>query len=207
MSQKTESYRNEDTDHDLRYVAMIVQGENQAFEMLVRRHQKRMFTIAYRMTGNYEDAADIVQESFLSAYKAIGQFRGEAKFSTWLYGIVVNHSRNRIRNVNAKAYREPLSLDENIARTDGRYIRPDPPSGDISVVDLLVRKEMQEKVQRCIDGLDKDHREILVLRDIQGFSYEEIVEMLGVPEGTVKSRLSRARSAIKESFKKLFGDL
>ncbi|MHB8110773.1 MAG: RNA polymerase sigma factor [Syntrophorhabdaceae bacterium] len=186
---------------------MIVQGENQAFEMLVRRHQKRMFTIAYRMTGNYEDAADIVQESFLSAYKAIGQFRGEAKFSTWLYGIVVNHSRNRIRNVNAKAYREPLSLDENIAHTDGRYIRPDPPSGDISVVDLLVRKEMQEKVQRCIDGLDKDHREILVLRDIQGFSYEEIVEMLGVPEGTVKSRLSRARSAIKESFKKLFGDL
>ncbi len=165
-----------------------------------------MFNIAYRMTGNYDDAADIVQESFLSAYKAIKNFRGEAKFSTWLYGIVVNHSRNRIRHASGKAYHEPVSLDAD--RATGNESRPiDPASGEMPAIDLLVRKEMQEKVQQCINRLEKDHREILVLRDIQGFSYEEITEMLGLPDGTVKSRLSRARSAIKESLKKVFGDL
>ena len=179
-------------DEDSQYVALCIQGEPQAFEVLVRRHQKKMFNIAYRMTGNYDDAADIVQESFLSAYKAIKNFRGEAKFSTWLYGIV--------------AYHEPVSLDAD--RATGNESRPiDPASGEMPAIDLLVRKEMQEKVQQCINRLEKDHREILVLRDIQGFSYEEITEMLGLPDGTVKSRLSRARSAIKESLKKVFGDL
>lgn len=193
-------------DEDSQYVALCIQGEPQAFEVLVRRHQKKMFNIAYRMTGNYDDAADIVQESFLSAYKAIKNFRGEAKFSTWLYGIVVNHSRNRIRHASGKAYHEPVSLDAD--RATGNESRPiDPASGEMPAIDLLVRKEMQEKVQQCINRLEKDHREILVLRDIQGFSYEEITEMLGLPDGTVKSRLSRARSAIKESLKKVFGDL
>lgn len=193
-------------DEDSQYVALCIQGEPQAFEVLVRRHQKKMFNIAYRMTGNYDDAADIVQESFLSAYKAIKNFRGEAKFSTWLYGIVVNHSRNRIRHASGKAYHEPVSLDAD--RATGNESRPiDPASGEMPAIDLLVRKEMQEKVQQCINRLEKDHREILVLRDIQGFSYEEITEMLGLPDGTVKSRLSRARSAIRESLKKVFGDL
>ncbi len=105
-----------------------------------------MFNIAYRMTGNYDDAADIVQDSFLSAYKAIKSFRGEAKFSTWLYGIVVNHSRNRMRQTSGKAYHEPVSLDgDRLPKTRRRPI--DPPSGDMPVVDMLIQKEMQEKVQ------------------------------------------------------------
>ena len=193
-------------DEDSRYVALCNSGEPQAFEILVKRHQKKMFNIAYRMTGNYDDAADIVQDSFLSAYKALKNFRGEAKFSTWLYGIVVNHARNRIRYTNGKKYHEPVSLDGDPSDEDG--LKPiEARSGDAPVIDMLVRKETQEKVQRCIDGLEKDHREILVLRDIHGFSYEEITVMLGLAEGTVKSRLSRARSAIRESFKKVFGDL
>ncbi|MEN6615429.1 MAG: sigma-70 family RNA polymerase sigma factor [Syntrophorhabdus sp.] len=207
LSQPEEGYVNDTADRDLQYVTMAIRGEPQAFEMLVRRHQKRMFNIAYRMTGNYDDAADIVQESFLSAYKAIRKFRGDARFSTWLYGIVVNHSRNRIRAANTRSFHEPLSLDEDLSRVDGHILHFDPPSPDVPVVDALVRKETQEKVQKCINQLDKDHREILVLRDIQGFSYEEIIEMLGVPEGTVKSRLSRARSAIKDILNKTFGDL
>lgn len=193
-------------DEDSRYVALCIGGEPQAFEILVRRHQKKMFNIAYRMTGNYYDSADIVQDSFLSAYRAIKTFRGEAKFSTWLYGIVVNHARNRIRQASGKAYHEPGSLDGDWSgRSDQKPI--DPASGDMSVIDVLIQKEMQEKVQNCINGLERDHREILVLRDIQGFSYEEITAMLGLPDGTVKSRLSRARGAIRESFRKVFGDL
>lgn len=205
-SNTEENGRNDFVDEDSQYVALCVGGDPRAFEVLVRRHQKKMFNIAYRMTGNYDDAADIVQESFLSAYKAIKAFRGEAKFSTWLYGIVVNHSRNRMRHTSGKAYHEPVSLDAGQSHENGH--KPiDPASGDIPVIDMLIQKEVQERVQRCIDGLEKDHREILVLRDIQGFSYEEITVMLGVAEGTVKSRLSRARGAVRESLKKVFGDL
>ena len=193
-------------DEDSQYVALCASGEPRAFEVLVRRHQKKMFNIAYRMTGNYDDAADIVQESFLSAYRAIKDFRGEAKFSTWLYGIVVKHSRNRMRHTSSREYHEPVSLDGNRSSTN-ESVPIEPVSHDKPVIDLLIEKEMQEKVQGCIDGLEKDHREILVLRDIQGFSYEEIAAMLGLPDGTVKSRLSRARSAIKDSFKRVFGDL
>ncbi len=198
--------RPRDRDEDAQYVALCQEGEPAAFEVLVRRHQKRMFNIAYRMTGDYDDAGDVVQEAFLSAYRTIKHFRGEAKFSTWLYGIVVNHARNRIRQTGSKAFHEPVSLDDPPVRgEDGP--RFDPPSRETPALDGLVRKETQEKVQGCINSLEKEHREIIVLRDIQGFSYEEITGMLGIPDGTVKSRLSRARNALKESLKKVLGDL
>ena len=206
VSHTEEEHCREDRDEDYQYVALCRSGEPGAFEVLVRRHQKRMFNIAYRMTGNYEDACDVVQEAFLSAYRTIKQFRGEAKFSTWLYSIVVNHARNRTRQVNTKAYHEPVSLDDAPPGGDGGP-GMDPPSQDSSAVDLLVQKETQEKVQACINRLEKEHREILVLRDIQGFSYEEITVMLGIPDGTVKSRLSRARSVLKDSLRKVLGDL
>jgi RNA polymerase sigma-70 factor (ECF subfamily) len=198
--------RLQEKDEDSQFVALCQGGEPAAFEVLVRRHQKRMFNIAYRMTGDYEDAGDVVQEAFLSAYRTIKQFRGEAKFSTWLYGIVVNHARNRIRQAGSRAYHEPVSLDDPPARAEGTPAF-DPPSREIPAVDVLVRKETQEKVQGCINGLEKEHGEIIILRDIQGFSYEEITQMLGIPDGTVKSRLSRARNALKDSLKKVFGDL
>jgi RNA polymerase sigma-70 factor (ECF subfamily) len=206
LSHTEETHRPENRDEDSQYVSLCQGGEPAAFEVLVRRHQKRMFNIAYRMTGDYEDAADVVQEAFLSAYRTIKKFRGEAKFSTWLYGIVVNHAKNRVRHTGSKAYHEPVSLDDPPpGGKDGPAM--DPPSQDSSAVDLLMQKETQEKVQGCINELEKEHREILVLRDIQGFSYEEITQMLGIPDGTVKSRLSRARCALKDSLKKAFGDL
>jgi RNA polymerase sigma-70 factor (ECF subfamily) len=180
-------------------------GEPAAFEVLVRRHQKRMFNIAYRMTGNYEDAGDSCRRLF-SPHRTIKHFRGDARFSTWLYGIVVNHARNRMRQAGSRAYHEPVSIDDPPVGQDGGPAF-DPPSREAPALDVLVRKEMQQKVQDCINGLEKEHREIIVLRDIQGFSYEEITGMLGIPDGTVKSRLSRARNALRESLKKVLGDL
>ncbi|OPY02154.1 MAG: ECF RNA polymerase sigma-E factor [Syntrophorhabdus sp. PtaB.Bin047] len=205
LSHTTEG-RREERDEDAQYVALCQGGEPAAFEVLVRRHQKRMFNIAYRMTGNYEDAGDVVQEAFLSAYRTIKHFRGDARFSTWLYGIVVNHARNRMRQAGSRAYHEPVSIDDPPVGQDGGPAF-DPPSREAPALDVLVRKEMQQKVQDCINGLEKEHREIIVLRDIQGFSYEEITGMLGIPDGTVKSRLSRARNALRESLKKVLGDL
>jgi RNA polymerase sigma-70 factor (ECF subfamily) len=196
----------EDIDEDARYVALCQQGEPTAFEVLVRRHQKRMFNIAYRMTGNYEDAGDVVQEAFLSAHRTIKRFRGEARFSTWLYGIVANHAKNRVRQAGSKAYHEPVSLDDPPVGVEGG-LAFDPPSRETPAPDVLERKETQEKIQGCINGLEKEHREVIVLRDIEGFSYEEIAVMLSIPDGTVKSRLSRARNALKESLKKVLGGL
>ncbi len=206
LSHVKEGRRHEIADEDLEHVTLSQGGDADAFEVLVRRHQKKMLNIAYRMTGNYEDACDIVQEAFLSAYRTIRKFRGEAKFSTWLFGIVVNHSRNRIRHTRGKAFHEVASIDDPPGENRGNIMER-LPSHDASAIDIMMRKEVQEKVQACIGRLDEEHREVLVLRDIQGFSYDEISLMLEIPDGTVKSRLSRARGELKEILLKVVGGL
>ena len=167
-----------------------------------------MLNIVYRITGDYDDACEVVQEAFLSAYRAIKKFRGDAKFSTWLTGITVNHAKNRLRQTQSRSYHEVVSIDDPV-ETESGQLAPDPPSQEASAIEQLEQKEVQEKVQECIGGLDKDQREVLVLRDIEEFSYDEIGRILKIPDGTVKSRLSRARDALKDclKMKKVIGDL
>ena len=192
-------------DDDLEYVSLCRQGDVGAFEQLVRRHQKRMINIAYRVIGNYDEACEIVQDTFISAYKNIKGFKGEARFATWLYAICLNLSRNRLKQLKTRRYREGRSLDDPIMTPDGE-ISADPPSREPSALDRLEAKDVQHKVQLCINALDAEFREVIVLRDIQGFSYEEISTMLKVPEGTVKSRLFRAREAMRACLQDFTGD-
>jgi len=192
-------------DDDLEYVSLCRKGDVAAFEALVRRHEKRMFNIAYRVIGNYDEACEVVQDAFISAYKNIKGFKGEAKFSTWLYAICINHSRNRLKRLKTRQYREGRSLADPIMTPDGE-IAADPPSGEPSALDRLETRDVQQKVQLCINALDAEFREVIVLRDIQGFSYEEISAMLKVPEGTVKSRLFRAREAMRACLQDFMGD-
>jgi len=193
-------------DEDLEFVASCQAGEVDAFETLVRRHQKRMLNIAYRIIGNYEEACEIVQDAFISAYKNIRGFKREAKFSTWLYTIVINHSRNRLKQLRSRRYREAYSKNNPIPTPDGE-IQGDPPSNAPSALDRLEARDVQQKVQGCINALDAEFREVIILRDIQGFSYDEISAMLKVPEGTVKSRLFRAREGVRDCLKDVMGDL
>jgi RNA polymerase sigma-70 factor (ECF subfamily) len=193
-------------DEDREFVALCQRGDVDAFEVLVQRHQKRMLNIAYRIMGNYDEACEIVQDAFISAYKHIKGFKGKAKFSTWLYAICINLSRNRLRQVRTRLHREPYAVGNPVNIADGQ-IALDPPSSDPSPLDRLETKDVQQKVQGCINALDAEFREVLILRDIQGFSYDEISAMLKVPEGTVKSRLFRAREAVKDSLKGIMGDL
>lgn len=193
-------------DDDAGFVARCRRGDTEAFALLVRRHQKRMLNVAYRMIGDYDGACDAVQEAFLSAWRAIGKFRGEARFSTWLCGIVLNHARNHLVQRTARSRLEAAPLDEPAASGD-RGRRNEPCSGGESPVERLERREREAKVQECLDLLDREQREVLVLRDIQGFSYEEIGAMLKLPGGTVKSRLFRARNALKEGLLRVLGDL
>lgn len=192
-------------DEDAVLVSSCKRGNVDAFEVLVRKHQKKMFNIAYRMIGNYEDACEIVQDAFVSAYKSIKNFQEKAGFSTWLYTIVMNLSRNRLKQLKIQRNREVFSIDDPVLTDDGR-INVQPVSNEPSILERLEKKDVQQKVQVCINSLDNEFTEVLVLRDIQGFSYDEISDMLKIPEGTVKSRLSRARYALKDCLKKVIGD-
>jgi RNA polymerase sigma-70 factor, ECF subfamily len=191
-------------DEDADFVVRCRRGDPDAFAVLVRRHQKRMLNIAYRMIGDYSEACDVVQEAFLSAWRGFGKFRGEARFSTWLCSIVLNHARNHLKAGAARAGRGGVSFDDPATSDAGG---PDPPSNEESAVERLERRELEARVQAGIGSLDGAQREVLVLRDIQGYSYEEIGAMLRLPQGTVRSRLFRARSALKESLLRVGGDL
>ncbi len=189
---------------DERLVSLCKKGDDGAFEELVKRHQKKMLNIAFRMTGNYEDACEIVQDAFVAAYKAIRRFEERSRFSTWLYTIVMNQTRNHLKKAGTRAARTEYSLDEPIASEDG-YIKSEHASAEPSVLEKLEQREVKERVQRCINALDGEFREVLVLRDIQGFAYDEISSMLRLADGTVKSRLFRARESVKNCLKKLLG--
>ena len=193
-------------DEDDLFVLRCRKGNADAFEVLVARHQKKMLNIAYRLMGDYDEACDVVQDAFLSAYRAIGKFRGQARFSTWLYSIVVNHAKSRLKQKGNRSRHEGTLLDdpseanEEAPGSGTRFMGNAPDEG-------LEKKELESRVQQCIMSLDGEQREVIVLRDIQGFSYTEIGQMLKVPDGTIKSRLFRARNALKDCLKDILGEL
>lgn len=197
---------NSTVDDDRELVRRSQSGDLRAFEGLVERHQKKMINLAYRMTGDYEEACDLAQEAFLSAFRAIKTFRGEARFATWIYGIVLNRTRTRLKQLSARRRLQPLSLDDPPNPGNPEEVI-DPPSREASALERLEKKEIEEKVQECIGRLEQEFREPLILRDILGHSYEEVSALLRAPEGTIKSRLFRARAAMKKCLKFLLGDL
>jgi RNA polymerase sigma-70 factor (ECF subfamily) len=178
-------------------VSRCKRGDLDAFETLVIKHQKKMFNIAFRMVNNYEDACEIVQDAFFSAYKGIQSFEKRSSFSTWLCTIVMNTSRNRLQQIRTKLSHEQFSLDDPLS-TESGSVRFELASDCPSAEEQLEKKEMQERVQLCIEALETEFKEVLILRDIQGFSYDEISDMLSIAQGTVKSRLFRAREYIRK---------
>ncbi len=193
-------------DEDSKWVSLCQKGDTDAFECLVKKHQKKVLNVAYRMIGDYEEACEVVQDTFLSCYKSIGKFRGESTFSTWLYAIALNLSRNRRKQLKGRSLKEILTIDAPSDRQDGRP-HLDPPAPEPSALEQMEKKELQARLEECLKGLDEEQREVIVLRDVQGFSYEEIRDILKTQEGTVKSRLFRARNSLKECLKKSIGRL
>ncbi|MEE9911846.1 MAG: sigma-70 family RNA polymerase sigma factor [Deltaproteobacteria bacterium] len=206
MSKTIEDKKSPVADDDLPYVMACRKGDTEAFSVLVGRHSKKMLNIACRMLGDYDEACDVTQEAFLAAFRSLDGFKAEAKFSTWLYRIVVNYTKNRLKQRQSLSRHESASLDETAEGKGDCTGCPAVASGS-DPGELLERRELEAQVQKCISALDGDYREVLVLRDIQGFSYDEIRDILRIPDGTVKSRLSRARLAMKDCLKKIMGDL
>lgn len=193
-------------DPDQATVAACRQGDVEPFEILVKKYQEQMFNIAFRMLGSHDDAVEVVQDAFVSAYRNIKKFQGTAKFSTWLTAIVINMSKNRLKKLTAEKNRNTVSL-ACCHQADHGELLFDPPADAPSALERMEHKQIQQRVQWCIDRIEAGFREVLVLKDIQGFSYDEIGDVLGIPQGTVKSKLYRARNFLKVCLKKTFGDL
>ena len=184
-SNTSESMASESTS-DAACVRRLQRGDTDAFEILVRRHDKAIFNLVYRMLGNYDDAAETAQEVFLSAYRAIGQFRGESNFSTWLYRIALNHATTRRKSTNLRQKR--------LVPIDGSDMVDDTQLGP---AETLEKKELRERVQRALNELEPEDATVILLRDLQDIPYEDVARVLKIPVGTVKSRLHRARRALK----------
>ena len=172
-------------------VRKVLGGDANAFETLVLEYEKNVYNIALRMTGNSEDAADMTQEAFIKAYNALQSFRGDSKFSVWLYRIVSNVCLDFLRSKNR---RPTVSL--SVEDDDGEDTQLDVADESQSPELLLDRKLTRDSVRRGLDSLPPDYRQILLLREIQGLSYDEIAQALSLEVGTVKSRIFRARKRL-----------
>jgi RNA polymerase sigma-70 factor, ECF subfamily len=192
-------------DEDFEIVESCCMGNVDSFGVLVERYQKKMLNTAFRIIGDYEDASDAVQDAFLAAYKALPGFKGDSRFLTWLTSIVVNHAKNKLSQHKTLSKYIAGSIDETV-ETDEGSLRHEHASNDDSPHERLEKGELDKRVQKCICMLDPEYREVLVLREIHGYSYEELSEMLKLPEGTVKSRLFRAKGFLKDSLLATFGE-
>lgn len=172
-------------------VERVLEGDYNAFEPLVREYEKNVYNLALRMVKNPEDAQDMAQESFIRAYNSLSSFRGDSRFSVWLYRIVSNVCLDHIRTVSR---RPTVSL--SVENDEGEDVELDISDESRSPQELLERKMTKEAVRRGLESLPPEQRQILLLREIQGFSYEEISEILSLEQGTVKSRIFRARKKL-----------
>lgn len=167
-------------------------GDAAAFNRLMEQHERRMYAVALRMCGNREDAQDCLQEAMLRVYRAIGGFKGQSSFSTWVYRITMNTCLDELRR---KKNRQSTSLDSLL---DMGWS----PSDDTNAPEKqAIRSELRRNLNRAIQELPEEMRSAVVLRDIQGFSYEEIAHMLEINVGTIKSRISRGREKLREKMK------
>jgi RNA polymerase sigma-70 factor (ECF subfamily) len=177
-----------------RLIERLVARDERAFNELVRAYERRVFALVLRMIGNHAEAEDLAQEVFVQVFKAIGSFRGDSKLSTWVYRIAVNLCKNR-SELEAVADRIPLGQAGNA--NVGQIERPD---------EAVAGKQVEQIVQRAILAIEPDFRECLVLRDVEELSYEEIGEITGLPPGTVKSRIHRARAMLREIVERELGE-
>lgn len=173
-------------------VARCADGDEAACADLVTEHQRMVFQLAYHLLGDRDEALDVSQDVFLRVFRTLGRFRGQSQLRTWIYRIVVNQARNRQRWWRRRYRARQVSLDEHIA------LHGDPAGTDEAAPDrLLAQKELARRLWEALDALPFEQRTVVVLREIDGLSYEDIAFSLNVTIGTVKSRLTRARHALR----------
>ena len=176
---------------DLELVRRVQRGERGAFDLLVLRYQHKVVKLVARLLRDPAEAEDVAQEAFVKAYRAIGSFRGDSAFYTWLYRIAVNTARNTM----ASRQRRPLDYEAELSESEQSVVESRMRHGDTPEAAAL-SEEIHRTVNGAIEALPEDLRTAIVLREVEGLSYEEIAEAMDCPVGTVRSRIFRAREAI-----------
>jgi len=189
-------------ENESRLIAMAKEGNRRAFENLVSLCAADIYNFAYRLCGNTEKARDIAQDAFVNAYKAIGSFREETSFSAWVRRITLNAWKYTVRYEIRRMFSKHDSLDEPVRGKDGSVTEKQIPSAESGAETAAERGLSGEKVWQVLNNMDPVMRQMIVLRDIEEKSYEEISIVCNINPGTVKSRIARARQA----FKQLYGD-
>ncbi|MDL1959977.1 MAG: sigma-70 family RNA polymerase sigma factor [Deltaproteobacteria bacterium] len=172
-------------------------GEKAAFDRLVLKHKDRLFNLCYWFLGDYQEANDSAQEAFIRAYRSLNKFRSESTFSTWLYRIAVNTCKNRLKSLEYRLRKKMVWLD-GPGKSEGSNPPTDIEDESHSPVIELERKERMALIRKAVDSLPSEQKTVVVLRDIDGLSYEEIASIAGLNLGTVKSRLARARLGLRK---------
>jgi RNA polymerase sigma-70 factor (ECF subfamily) len=200
--QREEAARRAEQDRrDRRLVRKLKEGDERAFQELVQTYQNRIFGLMLRMINNRQEAEDLAQEVFIIVYRAIGSYRGEGRFYTWLYRIASNTCKNRIKYLKGRNFHRSVEIDETpqaqLPASDGGSIAT--LQSQVPGPEAMTQGQQLEKIiQRELAALDPEHRLLIVLRDVQGLTYQDIIRITGLQEGTLKSRLHRARLALKE---------
>ena len=193
-------------ENEAALIARLVARDERAFNDLVRAFDRRIFALVLRMIGNRTEAEDLAQEVFVQVFKAIGTFRGESKLSTWIYRIAINLCKNRTKYLRVRhtdqqdeleALAERVPMGEVSRANVAQVSRPD---------EMMAGKQVEAIVRDAIQKLEPSFRECLVLRDVDELSYDEIGEITGLPPGTVKSRIHRARAQLKEIVERALGE-
>lgn len=175
-------------------VELSAGGDIDAFETLIQSHQKKVYNIALRMTKNPEDAQELAQDALVRAFVAIKKFRGDSSFSTWLYRITMNICKDFLRKKNKAVV---ISMEQGAAGSEndqGLQLPEEGPGPD----EISEKKQLKDLVRDAMDSLSAEHRQVLILRDIMDLTYKDIAHTLDVSEGTIKSRINRARDSLKK---------
>jgi RNA polymerase sigma-70 factor (ECF subfamily) len=185
---------------DLSLVRRVQRGERGAYDLLVLKYQHKVVKLVMRYLGDAADAEDVAQEAFIKAYRALPRFRGDSAFYTWLYRIAINTAKNALaaRNRNPVTYDLDTQGNEEAAEMIGKLKDPETPEG------LALTEEIRNIVNTAISELPEDLRTAIVLRELEGMSYEEIASAMDCPVGTVRSRIFRAREAIDRKLREVF---
>ncbi len=193
-------------DVEAKLIERIMLRDEHAFTQLMRAYQGRVFGLILRMLGNHAEAEEVAQEVFIQVFKSIGSFRGDSKFSTWIYRVAINHCKNRVKYLRVRhskeqdeleAVAERLPLGDAPRANVGQIERPD---------EALAGRQVERIVQEAIAQIEPSFRECLILRDVEELSYEEIESITGLAAGTVKSRIFRARAQLREIVEAKLGE-
>ena len=188
------------TNAESQFIDKLKAGDSEAFDVLITRYSSDVYALLYQLTENPEEAADLAQETFMSALTSIKGFRGDAVIKTWLFRIAINHSRNRFRWWKRRKREMTVSLDASIGSSETKVHETIADKGENPEESAMIR-ERQSALKIALFGLPEIFREVIVLCDIEGMSYEEISQSLGLNIGTVKSRIARGREELRRKLK------